>query len=135
MILRMLTLQLLNNTIAFGSGIYFMQIIPDAKEGVFGSSAIPYLITCITILASTIGFLFIYTKSLNKIIKSSSEQHSKQLQDIYENHLEDYKDLTEKNIRAFTENTASNREIAASTRELKEASHNLSIWLREIVKK
>jgi di/tricarboxylate transporter len=67
--------------------IKLLQIVPSSQKISDANSLDAYLISAIIALVGTISFLFIYSKSLNKIIKSMGEANAKQLQKCTRNKL------------------------------------------------
>lgn len=110
--------------------VRLLQIIPGGEKE-FSNNADAYLISAIIALVGTISFLFVYSKSLNKIIKSTAEQHAAQLQEVYKEQIRDYKEVTAKNTEAFLKVVDSNEENTASNKETAKTIHELRLWLIE----
>lgn len=119
-----------SNALFFYSGTMYLQIIPSRTNSEPANMQ-AYLISAIVALVGTISFLFIYSKSLNKIIKSTSEQHARQLQDVYKEEIKDYKEITAKNTEAFRLTANATNELTISNKENTKAMHDLRIWLVE----
>lgn len=117
-----------SNALLFGGTVYYMQLIPSQSDP---SAVQAYLIAAIVALVGTISFLFIYSKSLNKIIKSTAEQHAKQLQEIYKEEIRDYKEIAAKNTQAFLLTASATAELSVTNKENTKALHDLRMWLIE----
>lgn len=123
--------------------LQFLQLEPPSTTG--------YLITAIGTLVSAIIFLFLYSKSLNAIIKTMSDSHAsqqikqseeftnkikeisefhgKQNLEFYKESTKDYKETINKNTEAFTEHSEAMKQNTATVRE---SSKDMSEILNEL---
>lgn len=111
--------------------IKLLQIVPTNEKITNANSLDAYLISAIIALVGTISFLFIYSKSLNKIIKSMAEANAKQIQEVYKDQIKDYKEVTTKNTEAFLAVVKSNEANTQSNKETTKTVSELRIWLVE----
>lgn len=111
------------NLFSLGAGFWFLQVVPSSGSPLQDTTA-AYLISAIIAESSVIIFLALYARSLNKIIKATVEK-------VYEQQIADQKEVIAKNTAAFIENTASNKSLIDSHREIAKATTELRLWLSE----
>lgn len=93
------------------SGFFFLQFESQMTNA-------SLLITAIVTLAGVVTFLYLQNRALNRELHKQAEDHAKQMTLISEKHLEDYKDIIERNTKAFIEHSQSNREINTTLKEV-----------------
>lgn len=130
MIKSLLVILALFDGIFCSATVRLLQIIPGGETS-FSSNADAYLISAIIALVGTISFLFVYSKQLNKIIKSTAEQHAARLQEVYKEQIKDYKEVTTKNTEAFLKVVESNEKNTDSNKETAKTISELRLWLIE----